>query len=318
MRMDSKWTTLAVLAALIALTPIFFPSSFYYRVGSLVFVNGLAVTGLVILIGWAGQISLGHAGFAGIGAYAVALAPVHWGLHPALALVLGAVLSAALAWLIGRPILRLQGYYLGVATLGFGILVAMVLSNESWLTGGPDGMAVEDLGLRGWLGDLGIDIKNSEFWYWFTGVILLVGAWLALNLYDSPTGRALRALHGSGVAARTVGIDVAAAKLNAFVISAVYASVAGSLLALMNKFITPDVAGFMHSIEMVTMAVLGGAASVPGAILGAGILTLLPQVLTVFAEYEQLMLGATMMIVMIFLPQGVVPAILRLIGGRGK
>ena len=318
MRLNSKWATLAVLAALIALTPIFFPSSFYYRVGSLVFVNGLAVTGLVILIGWAGQISLGHAGFAGIGAYAVALAPVHWGLHPALALVLGAVLSAALAWLIGRPILRLQGYYLGVATLGFGILVAMVLSNESWLTGGPDGMAVEDLGLRGWLGDRGIDIKNSEFWYWFTGVILLVGAWLALNLYDSPTGRALRALHGSGVAARTVGIDVAAAKLNAFVISAVYASVAGSLLALMNKFITPDVAGFMHSIEMVTMAVLGGAASVPGAILGAGILTLLPQVLTVFAEYEQLMLGATMMIVMIFLPQGVVPAILRLIGGRGK
>lgn len=318
MRLNSKWTTLAVLAALIALTPIFFPSSFYYRVGSLIFVNGLAVTGLVILIGWAGQISLGHAGFAGIGAYAVALAPVHWGLHPALALVLGAAISGAIAWLIGRPILRLQGYYLGVATLGFGILVAMVLSNESWLTGGPDGMAVPDLGLRGALGDLGIDIKNSEFWYWFTGLILLVGAWLALNLYDSPTGRALRALHGSAVAARTVGIDVAAAKLNAFVISAVYASVAGSLLALMNKFITPDVAGFMHSIEMVTMAVLGGAASVPGAILGAGILTLLPQVLTVFAEYEQLMLGATMMIVMIFLPQGVVPAILRLIGGRGK
>lgn len=318
MRINGKWASLGILALLIGLSPLFFPSSFYYRVGALIFVNGLAVTGLVILIGWAGQISLGHAGFAGIGAYACALAPVHLGIPPALSVVLGAAISGLVAWLIGRPILRLRGYYLGVATLGFGILVSMVLSNESWLTGGPDGMAVPDLGLRGLLNDLGLGIKNTEFWYWFAGLIMLIGAWLALNLHDSPTGRALRALHGSEVAARTVGIDVARAKLAAFVISAVYASVSGSMLALMNKFVTPDVAGFMHSVEMVTMTVLGGAGSVLGAILGAGILTLLPQILTVFAEYEQVMLGAIMMLVMIFLPQGVVPAILRLIGGRGK
>lgn len=318
MKLTPKQATLLTLAVLIALTPFFFPSGYYYRVGALIFVNGLAVTGIVILTGYAGQISLGHAGFAGIGAYACALAPVHLGIHPALAVVLGAVISAVLAWLVGRPILRLKGYYLAVASLGFGILVSMVLNNERELTGGPDGIDVADLGLRGLLKDFGLDLTNGEFWYFFSGLCLLLGAWLALNLYNSPTGRALRALHGSEIAARTVGVDVARMKLNAFAVSAVYASVSGSLLALQNKFITPDVAGFMHSIEMVTMAVLGGVGSVLGAIFGAGILTLLPQVLTVFAEYEQLVLGLVMMLVMIFLREGLLPSILRKLRGTGE
>lgn len=318
MRLTAKHATLLVLVALIAIAPLFFPSSFYYRVGALIFVNGLAVTGLVILIGYAGQISLGHAGFAGIGAYACALAPVHLGLPPALAVVLGAALSAAVAWFVGRPILRLQGYYLAVATLGFGILVSMVLQNESQWTGGPDGMRVADLGLRPVLRDLGWNLSAGQFWYWFAALVLLVGAWLALNLYDSPTGRALRALHGSEVAARTVGVDIARMKLHAFVISAVYASVSGSLLAMMNRFITPDVAGFLHSVEMVTMAVLGGVGSVLGAIFGAAILTALPQALTIFHEYEHMMLGLVMVLVMIFMREGLLPSILRKIRGRGE
>lgn len=317
-RLTTKSATLLVLAALIVITPFFFPSGYYYRVGAMIFVNGLAVLGIVILTGYAGQISLGHAGFAGIGGYACALAPVHLGLHPALAVVLGAVISGALAWLVGRPILRLKGYYLAVATLGFGILVSMILNNERQLTGGPDGIEVPELGLRGLLKGWGLELSNGEFWYFFCGIVLLIGAWLALNLYQSPTGRALRALHGSEIAAGTVGVDAARYKLQAFVISAVYASVAGSLVALQNKFITPDIAGFMHSIEMVTMAVLGGAASVLGAIFGAGILTLLPQVLTVLAEYEQLVLGLVMMLVMIFLPQGLLPSILRKLRGRDE
>ncbi|MCA0849426.1 branched-chain amino acid ABC transporter permease [Salipiger thiooxidans] len=313
-----KWISLGVLALLIALLPLFFPSGYYYRVGALIFVNALSVVGLVILIGYAGQISLGHAGFAGIGAYACALAPEHLGLHPALALVLGAVISGVMAALIGKPILRLKGYYLAVATLGFGILVSMVLTNERALTGGPDGMNVADLGLRDLLRDLGWRLSGGEFWYMICGVVLLVGAWLALNLFDSPSGRAMRALHGSEVAAATVGVDVPRQKLRAFVISAVYASVAGSLLALQNGYITPDVAGFMHSVEMVTMAVLGGVGSVLGATFGAAILTLLPQVLTVFAEYEQLVLGLVMVLVMIFLPQGLLPSIARRLKGRDE
>ena len=318
MKLSSKTITLLVLTLFVVALPFLFPSSYYFRVGSLIFVNGLAVTGLVILTGYAGQISLGHAGFVGIGGYSCALAPLHIGLHPALAVILGAVLSALVAWLVGRPILRLKGYYLAVASLGLGALVAMVLANEAGLTGGPDGIAVADLGLRPLLKSLGLDMSNPVFWYALTGFIMLIGAWLALNLFHSPTGRALRALHGSEVAARTVGVDVAKYKLRAFVISAVYASVAGSLLALQNKFITPDVAGYMHSIELVTMAVLGGAGSVVGAILGAAILTTLPQVLTVFQEYEQLVLGLIMMLVMIFMRDGLLPSLARLIRGRGE
>lgn len=318
MKLSPKAATLLALALIIILAPLLFPSGYYYRVGSLILVNGLAVTGIVILTGYAGQISLGHAGFAGIGAYACALAPEHFGLHPALAAVLGAGISGALAWLVGGPILRLKGYYLGVASLGFGVLVSMVLTNERWLTGGPDGTRVPDIGLRGLLKDMGLKLSNSEFWYIFSGIALMIGAWLALNLYNSPTGRALRALHGSEVAAGTVGVDVAKLKLQAFVISAVYASAAGSLLALQNKFITPDVAGYMHSVEMVAMAVLGGVGSVMGAFLGAAILTMLPQVLTVFAEYEQLVFGLLMMLVMIFMREGLLPSLLRLIRRRGK
>jgi branched-chain amino acid transport system permease protein len=316
--MTSKRVTLLILAAIVLASPFFFPSNFYYRIGSLIFVNGLAVTGLVILIGYAGQISLGHAGFAGIGGYSCALLPVHLGLHPGLAAIVGALLSGGIAYLVGRPILRLKGHYLAIATLGFGILVAMVLANEAWLTKGPDGIEVPDLGLNDVLELVGIDLSNSQFWYWFSGLVFVLGAWIALNLYDSPTGRALRALHGSEIAARTVGIDVARLKLQAFVISAVYASLSGSLLALQNKFITPDVAGFMHSIEWVTMAVLGGAASVLGAFFGAAILTTLPQVLTVFQEYEQILLGLVMMLCMIFMREGLLPSVLRAIRGKDK
>ncbi|MCY1706284.1 branched-chain amino acid ABC transporter permease [Pannonibacter sp. SL95] len=309
--LSPKSITLLALVALVLVAPLFFPSSFYYRVGTLMFINGLAVTGLVILIGYAGQISLGHAGFCGIGAYACALAPVHLGLPPVVAMLLGAIISGALAYLVGRPILRLKGHYLAVATLGFGILIFMVLSNESWLTGGPDGMQVEDLGLRDLLKSLGLSVPAAQVWYWFSGLVLLLGALLALNLHTSSTGRALRALHDSEIAARTVGVDVAHFKLMAFVISAVYASISGSLLAMMNKFVSPDIAGFLHSVQMVTMTVLGGAGSVFGAITGASILTALPQGLTVFHDYEHIVLGLIMMLVMIFLREGLVPSLIK-------
>lgn len=316
-RLSSKQVTLLVLLVLIALAPLFFPSSYYLRIGSLVFVNSLSVISIVILTGYVGQISLGHAGFIGIGAYACALAPVHFNVSVLTASVLGAVVSGVVAWVVGRPILRLRGYYLSVATLGFGMLIFMVLNNEAWLTGGPDGMVVADPGIRALLKSWGISLNNAEFWYAFNGFVLLIGVWIALSLKHSATGRALHALHGSEVAARTVGIDVARFKLRGFVISAVYASIAGSLLAMQNRFVTPDVAGFMHSVEIVTMAVLGGAASVVGAILGATLLTALPQILTFLQEYEQIVLGLIMMLVMIFLRGGVLPSLVRMVRGRG-
>jgi branched-chain amino acid transport system permease protein len=300
---SSRFWTLALLAAAIALLPLIFPSGYYYRVAALVWVSALAAVGLNVLMGQAGQVSLGHAGFFGIGAYAVAIGPAHLGVPPWASLLLGAVLSGLLAFAVGRPVLRLRGHYLAIATLGLGVLVAIVLTNESRWTGGPDGMTVARLTLFGWR------VSGAEAWYWVTGGALLAGTWLALNLDDTPTGRAFRALHDSEVAARVVGIDVARCKLRAFVIAAVYASTAGSLLALMNGFITPDQAGFLHSVELVTMVVVGGLGSVAGAIVGAAVLITLPQVLTVFQEYEHLLLGLLIMLSMIFLRQGIVPSL---------
>jgi branched-chain amino acid transport system permease protein len=306
-----RYATLALLAAIIGLLPLFFPSTYYFRVASLVWVSAFAAIGLNILMGQAGQVSLGHAGFFGVGAYAVAIGPTHLGMPVWAAVLAGAVISAGLAHLVGRPILRLKGHYLAIATLGLGVLVALVITTESRWTGGPDGMSVARLTLFGWRA------SGSSSWYWISGGLLVLGAWIALNLSETPTGRAFRALHDSEVAARVVGIDVSRFKLQAFVIASVYASIAGSMLALMNGFINPDQAGFLHSVELVTMVVLGGLGSVVGSIVGAAVLVTLPQLLTVFQEYEHLLLGLIIILSMIFMRDGIVPTISKLLARRG-
>ena len=146
----------------------------------------------------------------------------------------------------------------------------------------------------------------------------LAASLLFAGMLHSPVGRALRALHDSDVAASLSGVDVAAYKLRAFVVAAVYASVAGAMLALFNGFITPDSAGFLHSIEMVTMVVLGGMGSVVGSVVGAAVLVTLPQILTVFQEYEQVLLGLIIMLVMIFLRQGIIPSLRAALAGSSS
>jgi branched-chain amino acid transport system permease protein len=299
----SRWTTLAVLALVMAIVPLIAPSAFYLRVAALVWIFALAALGLTILMGYAGQVSLGHAGFLGVGAYGVAIGPTHLGLSPLLSLFLAAALSGVIAYLVGRPILRLKGYYLAIATLGFGLILALIFQSESAVTGGPDGMAVARLTVFGWR------IAGAVQWYWVSAGVLLVGAWIALNVADSPSGRALRALHDSEVAAAGAGVDVAAKKLAAFVVAAVYAAIAGGLLACMNGLITPDAASFMHSVEFVAMVIIGGLGSVLGAVVGAAFLIVLPQALTSLQEYEQAVLGLLIMVFMIVLPAGIVPSL---------
>lgn len=307
---DGPYAVVIVLALVVALLPLALPSLFYLRVAAIVCIFALAVVGINLLMGFAGQVSLGHAGFFGIGAYAVAVGPTHLGVPSWLALIVGAVAAGAMAFLVGKPILRLRGHYLAVATLGLGLLIAMVFTNESAWTGGPDGMPVPRLELFGWRA------SGARTWYWISGVTLVIGAWIAANLIASPTGRALRAIHDSETAARVLGVDVARYKLIAFVISAVYAAVAGGYLALFDGLVTPMAAGFLRSIEFVTMAVLGGLGSIMGGIVGAALLVLLPQLLTVFHDYEHIALGLVMMLVMIFLPSGIVPSLTALFGRR--
>jgi branched-chain amino acid transport system permease protein len=301
--LHSRFGTLAVLITVIVCVPIFVSSGFYLRVAALVWIFALAALGLTILMGYAGQVSLGHAGFLGLGAYGVAIGPASLGLNTLLSLFLSSALAGVIAFIIGRPILRLKGYYLAIATLGFGSILALVFNNESGITGGPDGMAVAKLSVGSWR------VSGAMNWYLVSAGFLLIGAWIALNLRVSPTGRALRALHDSEIAAAGAGIDVGATKLTAFVVGAVYAAFAGGLLASLNGLITPEASSFTHSIELVAMVIIGGVGSVLGAVVGASFLVVLPQVLTAFQEYEQAILGLLIMVFMIFLPSGIVPTV---------
>ena len=307
----SPYAVVAAVAAIVLVLPLFLPP-FYLRITALVFIFALAVLGLNLLMGFAGQVSLGHAGFFGIGAYAVAIGPTHLGIPSWAALPAGATVAGLLAFAVGRPILKLKGHYLAVATLGLGLLIAMVLTNEARWTGGPDGMPVARLVLFGW------PVRGSQTWYWISGLTLALAALIAANLIDSPTGRAFRAIHDSEVAATVLGVDVARYTLIAFVLSAVYAAVAGAYLALFDGLVTPATAGFLRSIEFVTMAVLGGLGSILGSVVGAAVLVVLPQMLTVFHDYEHIALGLIMIVFMIFLRAGVVPSLGALIGRRAS
>jgi branched-chain amino acid transport system permease protein len=294
---------LGLLAVILAVLPFVLPNSFYLDLAVRMAINAIIVIGLNLLIGFAGQISLGHAGFLGIGAYASAVLPTHFGWHPLLALLAGAAASALLAALLARPIFKLKGHYLAMATLGLGIIINIALRNEAQWTGGPDGMAVPAMELFGY------EIGSDRQWYWVVAVLLVIAVWASLNLIDSPFGRALRALHGSEVASQVVGVDVARYKGAIFVMSAFSASVMGSISAHYIGFISPAYADFFHSIELVTMVVIGGMASVYGSVVGAVLLTAMPQALATFEGWETVAFGAILMLCMIFLPRGLVPTL---------
>lgn len=299
----SAYFGLYIVIAILLVLPFVLPNSFYVDLVIRMAINAVIVLGLNLLIGFAGQISLGHAGFLGIGAYASAVLPTHFGWHPILALGAGAVAAGLLAALVARPIFKLKGHYLAMATLGLGIIINITLRNEATWTGGPDGMPVSAIDL------FGFELSNEKHWYWVVALLLSVSVWASLNLINSPFGRALRALHGSEVASQVVGVDVVRYKVAIFVLSAVFASVMGSVTAHYVGFVTPNLADFFHSIELVTMVVVGGMASVYGSLVGAVLLTALPQALTAFEGWETVAFGTILMACMIFMPKGLVPTL---------
>lgn len=299
----SAYLGLVVIMAVLVILPFILPNKFYVDLATRMAINAIIVLGLNLLIGFAGQISLGHAGFIGIGAYATAVLPTHFNIHPLLAMALGALAASLLAAVVARPIFKLKGHYLAMATLGLGIIINIALRNEASLTGGPDGMPVPSMGLMGY------DITTDIQWYWIVALLLSVSVWASLNLIDSPFGRALRALHGSEVAAQVVGVNIVRYKVSIFVISAMFASLMGSVTAHYIGFVTPNIADFFHSIELVTMVVIGGMASVYGSVVGAVLLTALPQALSSLEGWETVAFGAVLMGCMIFMPRGLVPTL---------
>lgn len=272
-----------------------------YYLGILVFVGiySLITISLCLVLGYAGQISLGHAAFYGIGAYTSGLLTTRWHMSPWLALVCAMMITGAMAYIIGRPVLKLRGHYLAMATLGFGEIVYIFFNAEVGLTGGPSGFGqIPRLALGGFVFN-----NDTRFYYlvWLTVALLLM---LVLNIINSRIGRALRSIHGSETAANAMGVNTSSYKNQIFVFSAVVSSLAGSYYVHFVTFVSPTTFDASVSILLVTMVIVGGMASIWGAIVGTVLLGTLPEYLRTFGDYDILIYGAIVLIIMMFAPQG--------------
>ncbi|MFZ5758556.1 MAG: branched-chain amino acid ABC transporter permease [Thermodesulfobacteriota bacterium] len=324
----------AVLIGLQLLTAVT-GTAFYLTQMTMTAYYALVIIGLCLVMGYAGQISIGHAGFFAIGGYTSAvltthnLAPLlengHWlvvflakqGLlvqttslygeallhvHPWPACLVAMLLTVLIAFSIGIPVLKLKGHYLAMATLGFGIIIyRIVLATE--ICGEADGLSsVPGLPLLPGLtinGDFGNRVTN----YYIACALLLLGFILLQNLIDSRVGRALRAIHGSEEAANAMGVNTSRYKLYTFVLSAVFAALAGVFLTHYNGGIGPSEAGIMKSVRYVAIVAIGGMASLWGALIMAAFLNFL-SLRGLFGSYDDAVFGAILILIMLFAPDG--------------
>lgn len=299
---------LAAFGAGVAVLPFSLPNEYYLTVLIVAGFHVILTLGLNLLMGYAGQVSLGHAAFYGLAAYTTGIltARFHW---PVLAGVAAGILVVfVVAAGIAVPTLRLKGHYLAMGTLGFGIIVYIVLNEATELTGGPSGLTgIPRLGVAG------LTIASDRaFYYTVWGAVLFLFL-LAQNLVRSRLGRALRAIHTSETAAGVLGVDTERYKIGVFILSAVYAAVAGALYAHYVTFVSPGSFGFHTSVQLVTMVVLGGMGSLWGAVAGATFLTVLPEALRAIEDYDILVYGGLLILCMMFLPGGLAEGAERLL-----
>lgn len=311
--LEIRKTPMVAVAVVIALFPLIIagvPALTHYT-GIMVFagIYCLITIGLSLLMGYAGQISLGHAAFFGIGAYASGILTTRFGFDPWAGLLAGVVAAALVAFAVGAPSLKLRGHYLAMATLAFGIIINIVFREEVELTGGPDGMInIPRMHL------FGLKVNSTEKFYYLVWTIVAGAFLFSANLLQSPAGRALRAIHTSEPAAGAMGINISRYKIIVFVYSAVTASVAGSLYAHYMNFINPSSFDLLFSIKLIIMITLGGMHTIWGAVIGAVLVAFLSlEWLHFFEEFEIVVYGAILLVVTIFLPNGIagVPAMIR-------
>lgn len=262
----------------------------------------LVTIGLSLLMGFAGQISLAQAAFFGIGAYGSGILTGHFHWNPWAALLAGVCVAAAVAWVVGVPALRLKGHYLAMATLGFGVIVHIVMNEEVAWTGGPSGLG----GIPG-LRFAGRKISGDAAWFYVVWAVVLAAFLFSRHVLHSRIGRALRAIHDDEKAAEAMGVPVSSLKVQVFVYSAVLAAVAGSLYAHYVSFLSPGSFDLMWSVRFVLMVVVGGMQSLWGALVGTVLLTFVGnEWLQVFADFEILVYGGILLFMALFVPQGLV------------
>ena len=293
--------------------PFFLRNNYHLMVLNISALNILVVIGLNLLMGFAGQISLGHAAFFGLGAYLSGILTSTYGFPIWPTVLLAMAFTAGVAFAIGIPTLKLEGHYLVMATLGFNVIVYIVMLQLEPVTGGPSGFA--GIPRLAWSGFAFDSDRKVYYLLWAVSIGALL---LSLNLIHSRVGRAMAALRQNEIAARCAGIDTEAYKVKIFVLSAVMASLAGSLYAHYITFISPGTFSFFYSLQVVTMVLVGGMGSLWGSVFGAFLLTLLPEALHAVKEYNVLVYGLILMGVLVFFPHGLLTGIAGIMRKREK
>jgi branched-chain amino acid transport system permease protein len=293
----------------IYLLPTILVGSYWIHVLVIIGTYVIAAAGLDLVFGFAGQLSFCPASFFAIGAYASAIFSTTYHIHPIPAMAIGIIFTSLVAYGVGKPVLRLKGYYLAIATLGFGVIIHSVLITFSRHTGGPDGFRdIVPLEIAGY-----VFKTDLQYYYpiWTVAMVILV---LTRNIVHSRVGRAMMALRGDDVAASSMGIDIAKYRIKAFVLSAAYASLAGSLYAHSNRFISPEISDLSSSIDMIVMMFLGGMRTVFGVLIGATIIKSIPEVLESFMDYQLVARGAILILLVLYMPQGLIGVVKNVLG----
>lgn len=313
-----RWQSVLPVAAALALTVFGLLSSDYLvTVLGFAFIYGIFCTGLNFFMGYTGQASFGQSAFAAVGGYGSAILCTDYGWEPLLALVATMALSGLAALVVGYPTLRLRGHYLAMATFALGLIVYEITIEWIDLTQGYMGYSgIPPLGIAGF------ELFGVKQQLVALMVLALIGVGVASRLRHSRFGRALAAIAGSEAAARALGIDIARYKLAAFVVAALYASAAGSLFAHFVGFISPEVFGVTMVVQSFTMLYLGGIGTTWGPLVGAVIVSILPEVLRGLNEMQDIAYTAILIFILIFAPKGLagLPALFRQVrpGAAGK
>jgi len=301
--MSFRYKAMAVLLVFALIFPLVFDTyQSTIMISALIYV--VLGLGLNITVGLAGLLDLGYVAFFAVGAYAYALLNYHFGLGFWTVLPVGGILGCLFGVILGFPILRLRGDYLAIVTLGFGMIVKIVLENWDDFSFGPSGIAnIDRPGLFGI--DMNINGSTTYIYYIMVAMVIFT-IFVTMRLRNSRIGRAWIALREDEIACVAMGIDMARTKLSAYALGAFWAGMVGVLFAAKTTFINPASFTFMESAIILSIVVLGGMGSILGVILGAFILILLPEYLRAFSEYRMLAFGAAMVLMMIFRPQGII------------
>lgn len=290
----------ALILVFVLLFPLVVTNGYYQKIGVISCIFAILATSLGLLVGQVRLVSAGHAAFFGIGAYTSALLTTKGAMPFPVGFVAAIGLSALIGFLFAVPVLRLRGHYLSMATLAFGIVAQMIMLNWESVTNGPNGVP----GIP-YASLFFFELNTDRRMYYFTLFVLLLILWGLSRLYKSPVGRTLHLIREDEIAAATLGVHVVRFKVTAFTLSAGLAGLAGSLFAHYMSYINYDIFSPMESFMIMAMVVVGGMSTLFGPVLGAVLLSSIPELLREFSDYRMLIYGVVLVTILLFRPEGI-------------